>query len=86
MLHWNLSLVLTANKKQLQLEGLMRLHVLVGDLKVAVQFGVVNGFAVHTLVQTPFIKRYVRSIFPTVQETTLWNFRPIHISVIGGKS
>lgn len=69
----------TANKEPLELEEVMLLHVLVGDLELQVWFGAVKKLAVDIFVGTSFLHRNVRGVLFSSQETALRHSKPVYI-------
>jgi len=66
-----------ANNTTLVVEGVILLHVRVGDLCVKVWFGVVPVLVTKVLLGTTYINRFVRGIFPPEQQVVPFHSRPI---------
>ena len=56
--------VKTANKLSLDVQGVIRLKVIIGDLRVNVWFGVSKTVAKRVILGTPFYYRFIRGCFP----------------------
>lgn len=82
ILHLEFQLLRTADKKPLEFNEDLLLHVRIGYLVVPVWLCVVNRLAVEILAGTSFINRYVRGIFPFVPRINLETTKPIYISAM----
>ena len=54
----------SANQSTLEVVGVIKLCLCLGDLKVKVRFGVARHLVTRLLVGTPFIDNFVKGIFP----------------------
>lgn len=68
-----------AGKQTITVEGVILLHVQLGDLRVRVWFGVVKNLAVSVLLGTSFIDRFVTGIFPPERKVVPQNSEPVDI-------
>lgn len=73
------------NKKQLENEYVVLLHVRFGALPVRVWLAVVNELTVNILARVSLINRYVHALSPSVLRKALKNARPVHMSALGRK-
>ena len=60
----------TANKHTLDLQGVIRLKVILGDLRVNVWFGVSRTVTKRVILGTPFYYQFIRECFPNEKKAS----------------
>ena len=69
----------TAKKHKLYLQGVIRLKVILGDLRFNVWFGVRRTVAKRVILGTPFYYRFARGCFPNEKKIVPKDSRPVLI-------
>ena len=71
--------VKTAKKKKIDVQGVIRLKVILGDLRVNVWFGLSRSVAKRVILGTPFYYRVIRECFPKDKKIVPKDSRTVHI-------
>lgn len=70
----------TATKEPLPLDGLILVHLSIGNIKTRVWSRIVALLAVEMLLDTEFIYRFIGGIFPLEQKVEPAHFKPVAIT------
>lgn len=68
-----------ATNKSANVDGLILLHVRLGDLHVNLWFGVVTIMDVPLLLGTYFIDSFVQGIYPQVLKVVPFHYHPVSV-------
>lgn len=63
----------------MKLVGVLQIFIKVGDMKVKLCFGVIDGLAVAVILERSFIDRFIRAIFPSKRKIVPFNSQEIAI-------
>ena len=69
----------TANKHKLDVQGVIRLKVILGDLRVNICLGASRTVAKRVILGTPFYYRFIGGCFPNEKKIFLKDSRPVPI-------
>lgn len=75
----NLPTICTAAKEPLPLDGLILPPLCLGDLCTRIWFDVALHLTMDILLDTSFIDRFLRGIFPSERKILLWHSQPVAI-------
>lgn len=58
------------------------LHVIIGDIRIRIMFGIFRDLAVDVFIVTTFIGRFINGIFPSERKIVPFNFPPMSILIV----
>lgn len=69
----------SVTNQDFEVVGTLMVHILLGEARIRIVFGIIKNLAVSILLETPFIDKLVKRVFHSKRKTVPYNLQLIAI-------